>query len=58
MKVYDEGMKVYDDRERRGNCKTLRDACGVRATTFSGLQFFSRIFVLLDLSNVEMDGGV
>ena len=45
------------ERERRGNCKTLRDACGVGTITFSGLWFFPRIFVLLDLSNVEMDGG-
>ena len=46
------------ERERRGNCKTLRVACGVRTITFSGLRFFSRIFVLLDLSNVKKDGGV
>ena len=46
------------ERVRRGNCKTLKDACGERTKMFSGLRFFSRIFVLLDLSNVEMDGGV
>ena len=46
------------EREQRGNCKTLKDACGVRTVTFSDLRLFSRIFVLLDLSNVEMDGGV
>jgi len=45
------------ERERRGNCKTLKVAYGVRTITFNGLWFFSRIFVLLDLSNVEMDGG-
>ena len=45
------------ERERRGNCKTLRDAFGVRTITFSGLRFFSRIFVLLNLSNVENDRG-
>ena len=46
------------EREWRGNSKTLKDACGVRTITFSGLRFFSRIFVLLDLGNVDLDGGV
>ena len=44
------------ERLRRGNCKTLRVAYGVRTRTFTGLRFFSPIFVLLDLSNVEIGG--
>ena len=45
-------MSDYE-RGQEGNCKTVRVACGVRTKTFLGLRFFSRIFVLLNLSNVE-----
>ena len=45
-------------REQKGNCKTLRATCGVRTRTFLGLPYFSFIFFLLDLSNIEKGGEV
>ena len=45
-------------REQRGSCKTLRVNSGVRARVFLDLQFFSFIFFLLDLSNIEKGGAL